>query len=90
MQGDKASVIEQLTASERLAQGADIVLSAAKNVDMPCEIISYGGDLSQFREKLIACTQVRDVLVVAVFGPLRGPVLELVESALIALRTDQL
>jgi nucleotide-binding universal stress UspA family protein len=83
MQGDEVPV-ERLTESERLAQGADVVLSAAKDVDVPCEIISYSGSLSQFREKIVACAQVRDVLVVDVFGSLRRPRLDLVESALFA------
>jgi len=84
MQLDEVSVTEQLTASERLAQGPDIVLSAAKNVGVPCEIISNSEGLSQFREKVITCAQVRDVLVIDVSGSLRSPRLELVESALFA------
>jgi nucleotide-binding universal stress UspA family protein len=83
MQGDAVSV-EQVTGGARPAQGAGVVLSAAKDMDVPCEIISYSGSLSQFREKVVTCAQVRDVLVIDVFDSLRPPRLELVESALFA------
>jgi hypothetical protein len=84
MQGDEVLLTEQLTAGGRLVQGADMVLSAAKNAEVPCEIISCSGNLSQLREKVVTCTQVRDVLVIDVFGLLCGTRLELVESALFA------
>jgi hypothetical protein len=84
MQGDEVLLTEQLTAGGRLVQGADMVLSAAKNAEVPCEIISCSGNLTQLREKIVTCTQVRDVLVIDVFGSLCGTRLELVESALFA------
>jgi hypothetical protein len=56
MQGDEVLLTEQLTAGGRLVQGADMVLSAAKNAEVPCEIISCSGNLTQLREKIVTCT----------------------------------
>jgi nucleotide-binding universal stress UspA family protein len=82
MQGDAIASMVQQTAAERWARSAGIVLSAAQQADVGCEVISFSDELASFREKFIACAQVRDVLVLDVFGSLRSPRQEVVEAAL--------
>lgn len=68
--------------SERLARTAELVLSAAKLANVPCEILQAGEETVSLRERLIDCAQVRDILVVDIYGPLRSPRKDLIDGAL--------
>ena len=75
------TVIERPSISERLAWTVELVHSAAKRANVPCEVLSRG-EFTSLRESLIYLAQVRDVLIVDVFGPLQAPRKDLVDGPL--------
>src|ERR1051325_3562075 len=70
------------TPTERLVKTAELVLSAAKSANVPCEILGTRGVYLSLRERLIRSVQVRDILIVDVDGPLEPPRKDLVDGAL--------
>jgi nucleotide-binding universal stress UspA family protein len=75
-------VIQPPSSTEWLAGTRELVLSAAKLANVPCEILATVDQSMSLRERVVDYTQVRDVLVVDVYGPLRSPRKDLIDGAL--------
>jgi nucleotide-binding universal stress UspA family protein len=80
MQADLA--IEPPSPTERVARTAERVLAAANSASIPCEILATGTEYFSLRERVIHLAQLRDALIVDVYGPLQSPRKELVDGAL--------
>jgi hypothetical protein len=80
MQADR-TIIEPSSLPERLARTRELVLSAAKLANVPCEILERHGS-SSLRQDLIYLAQVQDVLIIDVYGPLQPPRNDLVDGTL--------
>jgi nucleotide-binding universal stress UspA family protein len=72
------------SSSERIARTAELVQSAATDANVPCDILQIENQSGPFRERMIHCTQMHDMLVIDVRGPLEATRKELVEAALFA------
>ena len=72
------------SSSERVARMAELVQSAAKDANLSCDIIQTPDQSVSLREQVIRCTQVHDILIIDVRGPLHSPRKDLVEAALFA------
>lgn len=81
MQADDAAV-EPASLTERRARTAELVLSAANSANVTCEILGAGGGYLNIRERVISSAQVRDVLIVDLYGPLQSSRKDLVDGAL--------
>jgi nucleotide-binding universal stress UspA family protein len=81
VQADNAT-IELSSSTEQLARTAALVLSAAKLANVSCEILAAGNQVVSLRERVIDCAQVRDALIVDVYGPLQSPRKDLVDGNL--------
>ena len=81
MQADDTTV-EPPSSAERLARTAELVLSAAKLANVMCEIVATGNEFPSLRERVIYSAQVRDILIIDVYGPLQPPRKDLVDGAL--------
>ena len=80
MQADRI-IIEPLSLPERLARTTELILSASKLANVPCQILERH-EFTSLREGLIYSAQVRDVLIVDVYGPLQPPRKDLVDGTL--------
>ena len=74
--------VELPSLAEQLGRTAELVLSAAKAADVSCEIVATDGEFLSLRERVIYSAQVRDVLIVDAYGPLKPPRTDLVDGAL--------
>ncbi|WP_407178681.1 universal stress protein [Bradyrhizobium sp. STM 3562] len=70
------------SSSERVARTAELVQSAARDAGVSCDILSTENEPASLRERMIRCSQVHDILIIDVRGPLDSPRKELVEAAL--------
>jgi nucleotide-binding universal stress UspA family protein len=70
--------------SERVARTAEFVQSAATDANVSCDILQTENQSVSLRERIIHCTQMHDMLIIDVRGPLDSPRKELVEAALFA------
>jgi nucleotide-binding universal stress UspA family protein len=61
---------------------AELIQSAATDANLSCDILPTENQSVSLRERIIHCTQVHDILVVDVRGPLDSPRKDLVEAAL--------
>jgi nucleotide-binding universal stress UspA family protein len=73
---------QSLSLAERLARTAERLRSAANLANVPCEILAPEVQYLSLRERLIDCAQVRDLLVLDVYGPLQSPRRDLVDGTL--------
>ena len=80
MQADEIAS-ERPSPAERLTRTADLVLEAATLANVPCEINVEGPSLS-LSERVTSLAQVRDVVIIDVFGPLRERRKHLVDRVL--------
>ena len=69
MQADEIAS-ERPSPAERLTRTADLVLGAAKLANVPCEILEIEGPLLSLSERVTSLAQVRDIVIVDVYGPL--------------------
>jgi site-specific recombinase XerD len=60
--------VELPSRAEQLARTPELLLSAAKAADVPCEIVATEGELLSVRERMIYLAQVRDILIVDAYG----------------------
>jgi nucleotide-binding universal stress UspA family protein len=74
--------VELPSLAEQLARTQELVFSAAKAADVPCEIIATDGEFPSLRERLICLAQVRDILIVDAYGPLQSHRKDIVDGAL--------
>jgi nucleotide-binding universal stress UspA family protein len=81
MQADRRAAAPP-SLDEKLARTAENVAAAAQAAGVACAVLAPGDDNLSLRERVTACAQVRDMLVVDVTGPLRPPRKDLVEGAL--------
>ncbi|WP_084305026.1 universal stress protein [Bradyrhizobium sp. ARR65] len=73
------------SSSERVARTAELVQSAATDASVSCDILqTNNNEPASLRERMIHCSQVHDILIIDVRGPLDSPRKELVEAALFA------
>jgi nucleotide-binding universal stress UspA family protein len=72
------------SSNERVAHTAQLVQSAATDANLSCDILQAENQSSSLRERIIHCTQVHDILIIDVRGPLDSPRKELIEAALFA------
>jgi nucleotide-binding universal stress UspA family protein len=70
------------SSSERVARTAELVQAAATDAKVACDILQIDNKSLSLRERMIHCTQMHDMLIVDVRGPLDPPRKELVEAAL--------
>ena len=75
---------KQTSSSERIARTAELVQSAATDANVSCDILQTENQSAPLRERIIHCTQMHDILVIDVRGPLESTRKELVEAALFA------
>jgi nucleotide-binding universal stress UspA family protein len=75
-------LIQPPSSTEWLARTTELVLTAAKLANVPCEILTTGDQSMSLRERVVDCMQVRDVLIVDVYGPLHSPRKGLIDGAL--------
>ncbi|HVX79543.1 MAG TPA: universal stress protein [Bradyrhizobium sp.] len=80
-QVEKAAT-QPISSSERVARVAALVRSAAADATLACDILPAEDQSVPLRERIIHCTQVRDMLVIDVRGPLASPRKDLVEATL--------
>lgn len=80
MQADEIVIVPP-TLEDRLARATELVHSAARLANVPCEVIG-GGKTASLRESVIFLTQVRDVLIIDVYQPLQSPRKDLVSGVL--------
>ncbi len=73
---------KQTSPIERAARTAELIQSAAADANVPCDILQAENPSVSLRERVIHCTQVRDILIMDVRGPLDSPRKDLVEAAL--------
>ena len=78
------TAIKPTSSSERVARMAELVQSAARGANVLCDTIQTGDQSVSLREQVIRCTQMHDVLIVDVRGPLHSPRKDLIEAALFA------
>jgi nucleotide-binding universal stress UspA family protein len=71
-----------VSSSQRVARMAEIIQSAAADAKLPCDILGTESQFASLRERLIHCTQLHDILIMDVRGPLEPPRRDLVEAAL--------
>ena len=76
------AVSKPTSSSERVARTAELVQSATTDANVSCDILQTDNESTSLRERMIRCTQMHDMLVVDVRGPLDSPRKELVEAAL--------
>lgn len=69
---------------ERVARTAEVLKSAAKDAGVPCDTLQTADQSLSLREQVIASTQVHDILIVDVRGPLLSPCKDHLEAALFA------
>jgi nucleotide-binding universal stress UspA family protein len=70
------------SAGERVARTAEFVRSAATDANVSCDVLDTEIQSTSLRERIIHCTQMHDMLVVDVRGPLDPTRKDLVEAAL--------
>src|SRR5262245_54686728 len=68
-QVEKATTRPALPA-ERVARTAELVQSAAADAKLSCDVLGTDDQSVSLRERIIHCTQVHDILIVDVRGPL--------------------
>jgi nucleotide-binding universal stress UspA family protein len=73
---------ERPSQTERLTRTADLVLAAAKLANVPCDILEAESRSLSLVERVTSLAQVRDVVVIDVYGPLRERRKHLVDSVL--------
>jgi nucleotide-binding universal stress UspA family protein len=73
---------EPPSSSEWVARTAKLVLSAAKDARVSCDILDCESRSVSLRERMIHCAQVHDILIVDVRGPIESSRKELVEAVL--------
>ena len=78
------TAIQPTSSSERVARMAELVQSAARGANVLCDTIQTLDQSVSLREQVIRCTQVHDILIVDVRGPLHSPRKDLIEAALFA------
>jgi len=78
------TAIKPTSSSERVARMAELVQSAARGANVLCDTIQTADQSVSLREQVIRCTQVHDILIVDVRGPLHSPRKDLIEAALFA------
>jgi nucleotide-binding universal stress UspA family protein len=71
-----------VSSSERMARTMALVQSAATDANVACDILPIEDQFSSLRERLVRCTQMRDILTIDLRGPLESPRRELVEITL--------
>lgn len=69
---------------ERLAQTAELLTSAAREAGVACDTFQTADQSASLREQVTGSTQVHDILIVDVRGPLLSPRKDLIEAALFA------
>jgi nucleotide-binding universal stress UspA family protein len=74
--------IKPVSSSERVARMAELVQSAAADAKLPCDILGAESRFASLREQIIHCSQLHDILIMDVRGPLERPRRDLVEAAL--------
>ena len=82
MQADGTIIEPPSSAAERLTRTSELVLSAAKRANVTCEIVARGDEFRSLRERVVHLAQVRDILIIDVYGPLQPPRKDLVDGAL--------
>lgn len=80
----KPTLSSATLSSERVAQTAELVQSAATDANVSCDILQPDDQSASLREHIIHYTQMHDMLIIDVRGPLVPPRKELVEAALFA------
>lgn len=73
---------ERPSPSERLTRTADLILAAAKLTNISCEVLEAESGSLSLAERVISLAQVRDVVVMDVYGPLGERRRTLVDSLL--------
>jgi nucleotide-binding universal stress UspA family protein len=73
---------ERRSLAEQLTRIPELLLAAANAADVPCEILAPDGDFLTLRERVIYSAQLRDVLIVDVYGPLQSQRKDIVDGAL--------
>jgi nucleotide-binding universal stress UspA family protein len=68
--------------NERLARAAELVRSAATDANISCDVLQTSDPSTSLRERLIHSTQMHDMLIIDVRGPLDPPRRDLVEATL--------
>ncbi|OAE99675.1 hypothetical protein AYJ54_32850 [Bradyrhizobium centrolobii] len=71
-------------ASERAARTAELVRSAATDANVSSDVLQTENQSASLRERIIHFTQIHDMLIIDVRGPLDPPRKDLVEAALFA------
>jgi nucleotide-binding universal stress UspA family protein len=71
-----------MSSRERLARMAERIQSAATDAKVPCDILRTEDQSVSLRQRIVHCTQVHDILIVDVRGPLDSSRKDLVEAAL--------
>ena len=74
----------QTSSSERLSRTAVLVQSAATDANVSCDILQTENKSVPLRERIIDRTQLHDMLIIDVRGPLEPPRKDLAEAALFA------
>jgi len=78
------AAIKPRSSSERVARMAELLQSAARDAGVPCDTLQTADQSVSLREQVIRSTQVHDILIVDVRGPLHSPRKDLIEAALFA------
>ena len=76
------TITKPTSSSERVAWMAKLVQSAATDASVSSDILHAEDPSVSLRERIIHCTQVHDILIIDVRGPLESPRKDLVEAAL--------
>jgi nucleotide-binding universal stress UspA family protein len=73
---------KRTSSSERVTRTAELVRSAAADANVSCDILQTENQPVALRERIIQCTQIHDMLIIDVRGPIELHRKDLVEAAL--------